>query len=121
MKSLKNQDGYVEFVLEQLAPMGEITTRSMFGGHCIYCDGIVFALIGHNVLYLKADEINRPDFVNMRLAPFQPFEGKSAVMSYYTAPPEIFEDPDAMKRWIGSAVDAGRRARTRKKPKSKQK
>ncbi len=111
---MKNQDGYVEFVLEQLAPTGEITARRMFGGHCIYCDGIVFALIGNNVLYLKTDEVNRPDFLNMGLAPFQPFEGKSPVMSYYTAPPEIFEDPDAMKRWVGSAVDAGRRAQAKK-------
>jgi DNA transformation protein len=117
MKPLKNQRGYVDFVLEQLSPMGEITARSMFGGHCLYCDGIVFALIGNNVLYLKTDEVNRPDFENRGLEPFQPFEDKSGVMSYYAAPPEIFEDSDAMKRWVGSAVDAGRRAQAKKKRK----
>jgi DNA transformation protein len=116
---LKNQGGYVEFVLEQLSPIGEITARRMFGGHCLYCDGIVFALIGSNVLYLKADDVNRPDFEKLGLKPFQPFEDRSGVMSYYTAPPEIFEDSDSMKRWIGSAVDAGRRAQAKKKPRKR--
>lgn len=119
MKSLKNQGGYVEFVVEQLSPIGEITARRMFGGHCLYCDGIVFALIGNNVLYLKADDVNRPDFEKLGLKPFQPFEDRSSVMSYYTAPPEIFEDADSMKRWIGSAVDAGRRAHAKKKPRKR--
>lgn len=105
--------------MEQLAPLGEISSRSMFGGYCLYCDGIVFALVANNALFLKTDDANRTAFENRGLKPFRPFENQDAVMSYYEAPPEIFEDPDAMKQWCGGSVEAGRRAQLKKKPRRK--
>src|SRR4051812_5598577 len=120
MKPTKNQSTYVDFVIEQLSPLGEITSRSMFGGHCFYCDGIVFALLARNSLYLKADDVNRPDFEKRGLGAFHPFDDQTMSMNYYAAPPEIFEDPDALKLWAGGAVEAGRRSKTAKKrPKKK--
>jgi hypothetical protein len=37
-------------------------------------------------------------------------------MQYYPPPAEFFEDPDVMKEWGRAAVETGRRARTKKKP-----
>lgn len=114
------QDGFLDFVCEQLAPLGEITVRKMFGGCCLYCDGIVFALIARSTLYLKADEQNRPDFERRGLEAFRPFPEPAAVMQYYLAPPELFEDPKAVLRWGGGAVAAGTRAKQKKsRPKSR--
>lgn len=110
---------YLEFLLEQLAPLGEISSRAMFGGHCLYCDGVVFALVANNALFLKTDDANRTGFEARGLRAFRPFEDQDAVMSYYEAPPEIFEDSDAMRDWCGGAVAAGRRAQARKKPKKR--
>jgi DNA transformation protein len=118
MTTKKNQSTYVEFVIEQFLPLGEITSRSMFGGHCFYCDGIVFALMAGNSLYLKADDLSRPEFEKRGLGSFHPFGDPRTSMSYYAAPPEIFEDPDALKLWAGGAVEAGRRS---KKPKKRSK
>ena len=42
-------------------------------------------------------------------------------MSYYEAPPEIFEDPDAMRSWCAGSVDAGRLAAEKRSPKKKSK
>ncbi len=113
------KDAYAGFVLEQLAPLGEITCRSMFGGYAIYCDGTVFALIANNVLYLKVDDGNRPMFEVRGLGPFRPFEDKGGMMSYYEAPAEVFEDAAAMRHWAGAALEAGRRAQAKKKPSAK--
>jgi DNA transformation protein len=87
----------------------------MFGGHCLYCDGTVFALVAGSVLFLKVDEVNRPAFEARGLNAFKPFDDQDVTMSYYEAPPEIFEDSDAMKQWCGGAVEAGRRAQLKKK------
>lgn len=106
--------GFLEFAREQLSVLGVITARSMFGGHCLYCDGVVFALIADDTLYLKADDQNRPDFEAAGLPPFRPFDDKPTVMQYYLAPAEMFEDPEELRRWAGGAVEAGRRARQRK-------
>ena len=87
----------------------------MFGGHCLYCDGTVFALIARNTLYLKADSVNQPEFEDRALEPFNPFDRPKGVMRYFTAPPEIFEDPDAVKHWAGGAIEAGRRSKKTKR------
>ena len=113
------RNSYLEFLLEQLAPLGEISSRAMFGGHCLYCDAVVFALVASNALFLKTDDANRAAFEARGLKAFRPFEDQDAVMSYYEAPPEIFEDSDAMQKWCGGSVDAGRRAQAKKKRKKK--
>ena len=40
---MAKSDSFMEFVLEQLAPLGEISTRAMMGGQTLYYEGIVFA------------------------------------------------------------------------------
>ena len=113
------RSSYLEFLFEQLAPLGEISSRAMFGGHCLYCDAVVFALVANNAMFLKADDVNRAAYENRGLKPFRPFEDQNAVMSYYEAPPEIFEDSEAMQTWCGGSVEAGRRAQAKKKPKKR--
>lgn len=109
------RNAYIEFLLEQLAPLGEITARAMFGGHTLYCNGTVFALVAANVLYLKADDENRSRFDARKLRAFKPFPDRDEVMSYFEAPPEIFEDPEAMHDWVGGSIEAGVRAARKKK------
>jgi DNA transformation protein len=75
----------------------------------------VFALVANNALYLKADDHNRPAFEARGLEAFHPFEDADAVMQYYEAPPELFEDRKALLEWGGGAVAAGLRARDKKK------
>jgi DNA transformation protein len=110
---------YVDFLLEQFEPLGDITSRAMFGGHALYCNGTIFALVAGNSLYLKADDANRQQFAQKGLRPFKPFADRDEVISYYEAPPEIFEDSDAMRKWVGSSVEAGVRGASKKKPKKK--
>ena len=110
------RSSYLDFVVEQLAPLGPISSRSMFGGYCLYCNGVVFALVARDTLYLKADGQTRPDFEAAGLPPFRPFPDRPEVMQYYQAPAEFFEDGDALLRWGRAAVAAGRRAQARKRP-----
>jgi DNA transformation protein len=105
---------YIEFLQEQFEPLGEIRAKSMFGGHGLYCDEVFFALVANGEVFLKADDVNRPDFEASGLQPFRPFEGPS-VMQYYQAPAEMFEDSEVLKKWAGGAISAGRRARNKKR------
>ena len=107
------KNAYLDFVAEWLSPLGGITARAMMGGHILYCDCVVFALIAHNTLYLKADAETRPRFEALGLKPFFPFEGKAS-MSYYQPPAEFFEDEEAMLEWSRTAVGAGQRAKKKK-------
>jgi len=107
---MANRESYVEFLLEQLAPLGDVTGRRMFGGHALYCNGVVFALVSENALYLKVDDQNRAQFEARGLDAFRPYEDQTVALGYFEAPPELFEDREALMLWGGGAVAAGSRA-----------
>ena len=44
---------FVDHVCHQAAGAGAVTARAMFGGHSLYCDGKVVALIGDGELFVK--------------------------------------------------------------------
>ncbi|MBI1209114.1 MAG: transcriptional regulator [Azospirillum sp.] len=82
----------------------------MFGGHGIYCDGTMFALIADDMLYFKVDDSNRPRYAALGLQPFKPFADRPTVMSYYPVPFEVLEDPDEVFIWATEAFQVARRA-----------
>jgi DNA transformation protein len=45
----------IAFALDLLSDLGDLTSRKMFGGMCLYQEGVVFALLSSDgTLYLKA-------------------------------------------------------------------
>ncbi len=102
-------EGYREFVMEQLDGLGEVTGRRMFGGYGIYCDGLFFALIDDDTLYLKVDESNRGDFEERGLEPFRPYPDKPVSLGYYQVAPEVLEDADELHRWARRSLEVARR------------
>jgi DNA transformation protein len=69
---------------DQLHGLGHITTRRMFSGAAIYCDGVVFALVLRDVLYFKVDDGNRSAYEAEGLEPFiYQSRGKSVRMEAY--------------------------------------
>ena len=106
---------YREYVLEQLGRVAPVTHRSMFGGVGIYSDGLFFALMDDDTLYLKVDDSNRGDFEAAGTGPFSPFGDPSMVMKYYELPADLLEDPDSLRPWVFKAIDVARAARRKKK------
>jgi DNA transformation protein len=114
----------VTHVLELLAPLGDVRSRAMFGGHGIYCGDRMFALEAYGKIFLKADDGNRAEFEALGLPPFT-YEnaktGKKATMSYYEAPETALDQSSELCRWAKSALAAAERSGTRKKPRKKKK
>ena len=107
---------YREFVLEQLRYFGPVTARRMFGAAGLYHDGLFFGLIDDDVFYLKVDDANRGEYEAAGMGPFRPY-GDERAMQYYQVPPEVLEDPDALRGWAERSLEVARRApkKTRKK------
>lgn len=103
------------FVLEQLGRVaGDIRARSMFGGVGIYSGQLFFALIDDDILYLKVDDTNRPDFEARGLGPFQPFGDGGEVMQYYALATDMLEDAEALEEWVEKAIAVAQRKKSRK-------
>ncbi len=102
-------DDFLEYVVEQLALLGHVTVRKMFGGAGLYCDGKMFGLVADDVPYLKVDDSNRDDFVKAGSGPFVPFPDKAVAMSYYEIPADVLEDPAVLAQWARRSLDIARK------------
>jgi DNA transformation protein len=109
---------YLDYVVDQLGCIGEVTAKKMFGGVGLYHDGFFFGLIAGDVLYFKVDDETRQDYQESGARPFQPYGDGSYSMSYYEVPVDVLEDVDRLRKWARGAVGAAsRKASSRKKKK----
>jgi len=46
-------DGFAEFLREQLAPLGRVTMRRMFGKTGVFCDRLMFGMVTDDTLYFR--------------------------------------------------------------------
>lgn len=111
--------GFQEFLVELFEPIGGVTFRKMFGGVGIFRDGLMFALVADDTLYLKADEGTAVDFQAEGSGPFV-YDGKDrpVAMQYWRLPERLYDDPEAFREWALTAFEVAVRARA-EKPKRK--
>ena len=104
-------DSFAEFLREQLAPLGRITLRRMFGKTGVFCDGLMFGMVTENMLYLRVDDLNRAAFREAEAFPPLNYEKKGATidLSFWRAPERLFDEPDELVAWARIAVGAARR------------
>lgn len=109
---MKATPDFAAYAVELLGAAGRVAARRMFGGYGLYCDGVFFALIADDVLYLKADNVNRPELERTGSVPFvYEAKGRRATLAYWRAPDEAMESRAAMAPWARSALAAALRAR----------
>ena len=111
-------DSFAEFLREQLASLGHVTMRRMFGKTGVFCDGLMFAMVTDDTLYFRVDEHNRADF--KEAASFPPLnyqkKGSSIDLSFWRAPERLFDEPDEFVTWARTALAAARRVAAKREP-----
>ena len=118
--------GFAEFLRDQLAPLGRISMRRMFGKTGVFCDGFMLGMVRDNTLYLRVDDDNRAAFKEASSFPPLNYEKKGGTidLSFWRAPERLFDEPDELVTWARAALAAARRVaaqreRTARKRKSK--
>ena len=112
---------YMQYVLEQLAGLGGVTARRMFGGIGLYQDQRFFGIITSDTLYFKVTDANRGDYQARGMQAFRPYPDKPHLsLSYFEVPADTLEDSEECVVWARKSVaTAGVRAKpTRKKAKA---
>lgn len=109
---MKSVSEFVRNLDDVFELFGAIEAKRMFGGYGIYHDGLMFALVAGEVLYLKADRKSAESYVELGLQQFE-YEksGKKVRMSYYAATEDIFDNREKAKEWADRAYEAALRAR----------
>jgi len=51
-----SDQSFVEFIVDQIDGVGQVTYKKMFGEYALYCEGKVVALVCDNQLFIKPTE-----------------------------------------------------------------
>jgi DNA transformation protein and related proteins len=104
-------DEFAEFLREQLAPLGLVTMRRMFGKTGVFCDGLMLGMIRDNTLYLRVDDANREAFKEAEAFPPLNYEkqGGTIDLAFWRAPERLFDDPEELLAWARAAMAAAER------------
>src|SRR4030081_2844981 len=117
-------DAFAEFLREQLASLGRITMRRMFGKTGVFSDGVMFGMVTENTLYFRVDDHNRSTFKEAETFPRLNYEKKGGTidLSFCRVPERLFDEPDDFLAWARAALAAAHRVaakRERTAPKRK--
>jgi DNA transformation protein and related proteins len=104
-------NSFAEFLREQLAPLGRITMRRMFGKTGVFCDGLMLGMVRDDTLYFRVDDHNRAAFEEAEAFPPLNYEKKGATidLAFWRAPERLFDEPDELVTWGRAALGAARR------------
>ncbi|HME40886.1 MAG TPA: TfoX/Sxy family protein [Steroidobacteraceae bacterium] len=100
-------DEFLQYVLEQLAGIGRVAPRRMFGAVGLYHEERIFGLIARDTLYFKVDDSNRGDYEARGMDRFRPYADRPLLsMTYYAVPADILEDADECTSWARKSLRA---------------
>ncbi len=118
-------DPFHDYVKDLFAGLGAIAIKRMFGGAGVYADGVMFALIADEAVYLKADDALRSELRDAGGEPFVwtpqsgPRAGERVDMGYVSLPDDAADDPDLACVWGAKALAVARTKAAAKKPRKK--
>ena len=107
---MANSPSFVAHVLDLLTEFAPVTARSMFGGHGLYTEGMMFALVDDDELFLKVDATSRSAFVEAGCRQWS-YPGPKGPQpgNYFRPPPAALEDPRELRPWFELSLEAARR------------
>lgn len=105
-------DPFVLHVCELMSSVGPCVAKRMFGGWGISVDGMNFAIIADDELYLKSNPQTEPQWLAAGGHAFEfVTKAKTIKVKYHTPPDEALESPGLMAPWARLALEAAVAAR----------
>lgn len=87
-----------KLLTQRLSPLGDITSRKMFGGYGIFESKVMFALVNsRGEAFLKVGEANRERFRNADCTS----HGK---MPYFSVPAPILGNDKHLREWAHTSI-----------------
>jgi len=87
-----------ELLVEKLSTLGAITSKRMFGGHGIFYNAKMFAMVdSKGVCYFKVDDRLQKEFAQLGSKP-------NARMPYASIPKGVFNDLDQLHNWAQKSI-----------------
>lgn len=85
-----------DILTEEWIPLGHVTSKPMFGGVGIFCDGVMFTIDKQGTVFLRSDETTD--------AIFEAAGSHKHGMPYWLVPDGVMSDPAELLSWARRAV-----------------
>ncbi|HEV2548219.1 MAG TPA: TfoX/Sxy family protein [Stellaceae bacterium] len=107
---------FAEFLRDELAPLGHVTMRRMFGKTGVFCDGFMLGIVADDTLYVRVDDKNRGAFKEAEAFPPLNYkkQGSTIGLAFWRGPERLFDEPDELVEWARLALAAARRVAARR-------
>lgn len=94
-----------EALVDDLAPLGDVRGKKMFGGVGVFADDVMFVIVDSaGKVFLRADEATSQHFLEAG-------GGKHGRMPYYSAPESVLADEGLLQEWAGQALAVAKNAK----------
>ncbi len=110
---MRVKSSLASYVAEQLAPLGRISSRAIFGGVGVFIDERLLAIVMGDKLYLHTDKSNLDDYVARGMQQFKPYPNAfDLTTDHHEVPPDIVQDAEQLKiggeRALTAAIESAR-------------
>ncbi len=114
-------NSFAEFLSEQLAPLGRVRMRRMFGKTGVFCDGLMLGMVTGDALCVRVDDHNRAVFKEAEAVPPLSYEkkGRAIDLSFWRVPERLLDEPDELLAWARAGLAAARRRGSKPQPTSR--
>lgn len=93
-------------LVDDLLPLGAVTSKNMFGGFGLFCDGVMFAIVDSTgEVYLRADDGSKGFFEKAGSV-------KHGRMPYWSVPSNVVSAPAELEEWASRALAVARAAKS---------
>lgn len=113
--------GYVDYVRDLFSRFGSVDIKRMFGGAGIYADGVMFALIDDDMVYIRTDADFAAELKAQGCRPWvysMKRDGEVRDMGYWSLPEAAADDPDEAAGFARRALAAAKARAATRKPKT---
>ncbi len=110
---MRIKSSLASYVTEQLAFLGPISNRAIFGAVGIFIDERLLGIVVDDVLYLHTGPGNRDDYLSRGCQQFKPYPNAfDLTTDHHQVPQQVTSDPEQLKVWgeraLMAAVEAAK-------------
>lgn len=110
---MRTESSLAGYVAEQLAFLGRISSRSIFGATGIFIEDRLLGIVLDEVVYLHTGPTNRADYLSRGMPQFKPYPNAfDLTTDHHQVPPDVLQDEAQLKVWgeraLQAAIDAAK-------------
>lgn len=112
---MRNKSSLASYVAEQLAFLGPISQRSIFGAVGIFIEDRLLGIVAGDLLYLHTGPSNRDEYLSRGCRQFKPYPNAfDLTTDHHQVPEDVVNNAEELRQWAERALQASVEAARRK-------